>query len=217
MTKSNNLPELFEQTDEAAVTREAFFAEAFMEDFSDRFAEAELSEDQLFLLSIQEFDKWLMEVGELPPDNDVDPIFARGRGAKRQEIRAMINRAAEFGKTIWPPFSIKSNKRGINYEIRLMTKHLEKMPDDLAARTRLYMENQLVHWSRIGKLMRDEKITKRAPAQFMKFIGIERSIELTLTNMVGALGNLNIQLIAAARDARKFLASMPGDGTGEQL
>ena len=212
MTDTNSPSvEIHEQTEEAPVTREAFLARAFMEDFADRFTEAELSGDQVFVISVpHEFDNWLVKMAILPAAADDDgQLVMRGRAIRRQETRALINRGAEFGKTIWPPFSIQSNKRGLNYEVRLMNKHLEKMPADLAAKTKTYLTNHLSHWSRISDLMHTENVRKYAPEQFIAFVGIERMIDMTLKNMVSALGNLNQEMIAAAKDTHRFLARLP--------
>lgn len=203
--------EIHEQTEEASVTREAFLARAFMEEFSERFTEAELTGDQAFVISAPyEFDKWLVKMALLPPAaDDNEQIVMRGRNILRQEVRKIINRGAEFGKTIWPPFSIQINKKGVSYEVRLMNKHLEKMPTDLALKTKTYLTNHLSHWSRISNLMHTENVRKYAPEQFMAFVGIERMVDMTMKNMVSVLGNLNEEMIAAARDTHQFLARLP--------
>jgi hypothetical protein len=214
----NSNPEIHEQTEEAPVTREAFLATAFVEDFFDRFAEAELSEDQLFLMSVtQDFDKWLVKMELLPADHDDDYVHMRGKGAIRQETRAMINRAASHGKTVWPPFSIAASKKGVNYEVRLMSRHLEKIPADMAIKLKVYIENKLAHWNRIGNLMHSEKVKKYAPEQYLKFMGVKWGVDVMLKGIVADITRLNLELISHARDTTQFLASLPKDDDTQQL
>lgn len=201
---------LHELVEEAPVTRAATLANAFMEGFFHKFAEAELKDDKKFLLSLDQFDTWLIDRGDMPApsDDDEDSLAADGRSARRNYLRRMINRAAAFGKTVWPPFSIEVHTVGKIYEVRLLDYYADKIPTELTASMKRYLVNKTTHWGQISAFMHEEKTRKKAPEAVLRFYGIERMIDLTLKNAVQQLQNLNEEVQSAHKEARLMIASL---------
>jgi hypothetical protein len=214
---SDDVPPLHELVEEAPVTRASYLANAFMESFFDRFAEAELADEKKFLLDVSQFDMWMIEQNLMPNDISEDHIAQRGKASVRNMARRTINRAAAFGKSVWPPFSIEVYEPGKLYDVRLLEYFVDKLPNDLARRALGYMMNKGTYWSQMSAYMHSEAVQKRlkaAPHVMMRFHGAEGQVRLTFKNVADQLHNLNEEMTATYREARRLMAIEAQNPTG---
>ena len=202
---------LHELIETSRVTQAATMANTFMESYFPQFADAELKADKMFLLNVDQFDGWLAEQGYMEPpaaDEPKDSLAANGRSLRRNYIRRTINSAAAYGKTVWPPFSIEVRRAGRIYEVRLLDYYADRIPIELAEKMKRYIVNKTTHWGHISAFMHEEKTQKKAPEAVLRFIGVERMIDLTLRNTVQQLQNLNDEVLATHKEARLMIANL---------
>ena len=212
---SANDPDAHELQEDADVTRASALANAFREEFLNLFEEAEQkeAEDQTFLLSHHEFDKWATKIGELNSASNVtdNVISMRGLSKRRAEIRETINRASKFGKGVWPPFSIEVHTHGRNFEVRLFRKYLDAIPGGLVSRMKTFLHNKASTWDEYFATLTSERIQKTAPELYHRFIGSHTAMSYFLKSIIDAAENMDHLLMNMYSEGQKRLAADTSD------